>query len=99
MQLLRPPPEVAPFGLRAMKMVATADGPIRPGTQNLLGAAQRILLGTDVALDALTPVSPAELAAALVDPVLRRQFVQGMLMVSLADGPPSPAQMDIVDGF
>lgn len=99
MKLLRPPPENVPFGLRAMLMIATADGPLRPGAANLIAGAQRALLGTDITIEGLAPITPAELAAEVVDPALRLQLVQGMLVVSLADGPSSRAQMDRVDSF
>jgi hypothetical protein len=82
-----------------MKMIAARDGALSPAAANLVGGAQRLLLKSDVALDALEPITPAALAAAIEDPALRRQLVQGMLIVSLADGPPTAEQMDLVDAF
>jgi hypothetical protein len=99
MRLLEPPPEIVPHGLRAMKMVATTDGPLSASSANLLAGAQRVLLHSDVALDELPPIEPAELAARMVDPELRRQFIQGMLVLALADGAPSDAQMTLVESF
>lgn len=99
MRFLQPPPHVAPAGLRALKLLATLDRPLSAASANMLAGAQRALLRTDIPLEDLAPIAPEELAAVLVDPALRRQFVQGMLMLSLADGPPSPAQMTLIESF
>lgn len=98
--LLRPPADLVPFGLGAMKSVALASGELRPGARRLLDAAQRLLLGTRLDLDALAPVSPEELAGELVAPVeLRRQLVHGMCVLTLADGPPDPRATALVARF
>lgn len=89
MHLDTPPPAVALVGLRALKAVATADGPIRPAQRALLEAACDVVLRISADIDTLPPVPPAELAAGFPDPALRRQFVDGMLVVALADGVPS----------
>jgi hypothetical protein len=99
MRLLEPPPEIVPFGLRAMKMVATADRPLGPGARGYLAGVQRVLLHSDVAVDDLSPIEPAELAERLVDPDLRRQLIQGMMVVALSDDILSDAQMTIVESF
>lgn len=99
MQLLRPPPDVALLGLRAMKMVACASGQISEPARNLLAAAQQILLHTDHEIDALPPIAPDELAAGMTDPALRRQFVNGMLVMSLTQGVPSERQIAAVEQF
>ena len=99
MQLIQPLPEIVPFGLRALKLIATVDGPLSAASANMIAGAQRVLLHTAIAIGDLTPITPAELAEKLRDPELRRQFVQGMLMLSLADGPPSAAQMALVESF
>lgn len=100
MNLLTPPPEVASAGLRALKSIA-ARGPHGFATpaRNLLLAAQRHLLKIDVDLDSLQPISAAQLAAGFPPGPLRRQFVQAMLMVSLVDGEPTQAQMDLIHEF
>jgi tellurite resistance protein len=99
MELLIPPPEVVPFGLRALKMVAVADGEFGDRERALLMAAQR-MFGTDHDVDALAPITPAELAAALPDnPVLRKQLVFAMLVLSLADGEASPEEAKVVASF
>lgn len=99
MRLLEPPPELVPFGLRALKMVATTDRLLSTTSANVLYGAQRALLHTDVPLDDLPPIEPAELAARMIDPEIRRQFIQGMLVLALADGAPSDAQMTLIESF
>jgi hypothetical protein len=99
MRFVQPPHDAIPFGLRAMKMIATHDGPMSPASANVLAGAQQTILHSDVGLDGLAPVTPVELAAAFPEPALRQQLVQGMLMLSLADGPPSPGKIDLIDRF
>jgi hypothetical protein len=99
MQLIVPPPEAIPTCLRAMKMVASEDKPLSPATTNMLMGVQRVLLHTDIALDSLEPIDPAEVAKVLTKPELRTQFIQGAMMLALADGPPTPAQMSRVESL
>lgn len=98
MEIRRPPAELIPFGLRAMKMVALANGEFADAERNLLGSVQG-LFGSNVDIDALDPIEPDELAAKLVDPALRRQFLRGMVLLSLIDGEASPAEAAIVERF
>lgn len=99
MQLLRPAPDQALLGLRAMTMVARADGEMSLAARNLLMATQRQLLRTDHDLDALAPIEPAALAAGFTDPGLREQFVGGMQVMSLTDGPATPTRLAVVQRF
>lgn len=99
MRLLHPSPEEARIGLRAMKMIASRDGDLSAAARNLLMAAQCHVLRTDYDLDALPPIAPEALAKGFVDPALREQFVSSMLVLSLTDGPPSPAQLELVRSF
>lgn len=92
MRLLRPGPAQAEAGLRAMRQLATARGEFGTASRALIDAAQRQVLHTDFDIDSLPPITADELAAAFDDPALARQFVQGMTVVSLADGPPTEAQ-------
>ena len=98
MRLLRPSPDQAPFALRAMKMVVDATAPNLPA-RRLMEAAQRQILGTSYDIDALAPITAAELAQGFPDPTLRRQLVQGMIVASIANGIPSAAQFAIVQRF
>jgi len=100
MEILRPPPAVVPYGLRAMKMVASADGEFGAAERRLLGLAQSIFSPDNaVDIDGLQPIEPEELAAQITEPAFRRQFVRGMVMVSLIDGEASPAEAAIVERF
>jgi hypothetical protein len=99
MKLIKPPREYAEAGLSAMKMVASAKGGISPAAQNLLAAAQRHLLDTRIDIAALAPIAPEALGEVIRDPALRRQFIQGMVVMSLADGVPSKEQAATVESF
>jgi hypothetical protein len=99
MQLLRPGPAEAETGLRAMRQLAMSRGEFGVGSRNLIAAAQRQVLHTDIDIDSLPPISPEELAAAFHDPALAHQIVQGMTVVSLADGPPTEAQGKLMSSY
>jgi hypothetical protein len=99
MQLLRPGLREAEAGLRAMRQLAAAHGEFGDASRNLLTAAQQQLLHTDLDIDSLPPIAPDELAAAFHDPALGRQFVQGMMVVSLVDGPTTAAQAKLMSSY
>jgi hypothetical protein len=100
MQLFYPNAEEARAGLRAMRMLGEArNGGLGTATRNLLAAAQKHILRTHYDIDSLPPITPEELAAAFADAALARQFVQGMTVVSLAEGPPSEAQSRLMTRF
>lgn len=96
--LIRPPPELAVLGLRAMKMVGAADGALLPAARRLMLAAERTFLGVDVPVDDLAPIEPGELARAFPEP-LRAQIVRAMAVMSLVAGRPTPARAAVVDRF
>ncbi len=91
----------APYGLRAMAMVArAAAGGLAPAHRALLDAVQRQVLGTEVDVEQLPEITAEQLAARLAgEPALARQLVQGMVLMSLAVGPTSPAQLGLIEGF
>lgn len=99
MQLLHPDPAAALLGLRAMKTIATTSGPIGPAQRALMEAAQKVILRVDADIDALQPVTPAELAAGFPDPALRQQFANGMLVMAVADGVPTGEVLAKVEAF
>jgi len=82
-----------------MMAVATADGPMGVASANLLHAAQRAFLRSNLVLEDLPRTTPGELAQHILDPLLRRQFLQGMLVLAVAEGPPSPTKMTLVESF
>jgi len=99
MQILEPSADEAAAGLRAMVQVARAPGAMSAAARNLIAAAQRHILHTDEDLDALAPIAPAALAAAVTRPALRAQLVNAMVIASCADGVPPPAQAECVERF
>lgn len=98
MEIHHPSPEMVPFGLRALKMIATADGTFSPEERAMIETAQRVF-GTAVDVDALGPITPEELAEHIVEPGKRRQIVRGMIILSLADGEATKAEAALVDRF
>lgn len=99
MYLLHPDPAAALLGLRAMKTMASVPGRIGSAQRAVMTAGQKVILRLDVDIDALPPIAPDELAAGFQDPDLRRQFVNGMLVVALADGVPSRETVAKVEEF
>jgi hypothetical protein len=90
MQLIHPGPEEALLCLRAVRsVVARADG-IPPAARAMMTAAKRSVRNIDADLDALAPITPAELAAGISTPGLGDQVVQAMLLGVIADGEPYP---------
>jgi hypothetical protein len=65
----------------------------------MLDAAQKLVLETDLDIDALPPITPAELAGQCDDPAQARQLIRMMVTMSLADGPPSEEQMKLLESF
>lgn len=100
MDLLHPRPESAPSQLRALAQVGRAAEPGEgPPQRAFLAAVQRVVLRTDLDLDTLKPITPAELAADRLDPAEARQLVRLMVVMAMADGPPAEAQMSLLRGF
>jgi hypothetical protein len=100
MLLVTPPPSAAPFGLRAMTMVArAAKGGLADTHRALLQAVQYMLLGTDLDVDTLPEVDACTLAEHFGDPALARQLIRGMIVMSLAAGPATPVQIELIGRF
>lgn len=100
MELLYPSKEAAPFGLRAMAAVARAgENGLSDVHRALLTAAQKVILKTDIELDHLSPIEPAELAVKFTEQALSEQLVRGMVVMSLAEGPPTTAQVEKIKKF
>ncbi len=98
MELKMPSRQQSYWGLRALKTVALADGSLNASEVGLLEAVQR-MHGTDYQLEQLEPITPAELARALPDPQLRRQLVQGMIVISLIDQEIGAQETDLIEQF
>jgi hypothetical protein len=99
MRLLHPDPDAGLLGLRAMKTIVSAAGLIGPSQRAVMEAAKKIILRLDADIDALAPVTPAELAAGFPLPELRRQFIYGALVIALADGAPARETVARVAAF
>lgn len=98
MELKIPSREQAYWGLRAMKTVALADGTLDDPEMHMMEAVQRIF-GTTHDLEQLAPITPTELARAFLDPQLRQQLVQGLIVMSLIDGKANAQETDLVEQF
>lgn len=98
MELKIPSPEQAYWGLRAMKTVAMADGSLDESERHMMASIQRIF-GTTHDLEQLDPITPAELARAFPDRQLRKQLVQGLIVMTLIDMKASPKEPDLVEQF
>ncbi|MDK2743295.1 MAG: TerB family tellurite resistance protein [Nitrospira sp. BO4] len=98
MELKMPDHEQAYWGLRAMKTIAMADGVLNESERHMLSSVQQVI-GTTYDIGELTPITPLELAQALPDPQLRKQLVQGLIVVSLIDGKPDEAEVNLVEQF
>lgn len=99
MELVIPPPEVANAGLRALKMVAMADGELHELERRLLNAAQAHILRTDFDLSALEPITPAALAQAVELPELRERILSAAIIMALIDGEATEAEGKLLAGF
>ncbi|MDF0650397.1 MAG: hypothetical protein P0121_02865 [Nitrospira sp.] len=98
MDLKIPNHEQAYWGLRAMKTVAMADGALDASERHMLESIQQIF-GTTHDLEALALITPAELARAFPDPQLRKQLVQGLVVMTLIDGTTGSTEADLVEQF
>jgi len=100
MELLYPSKKAAPFGLRAMATIARAgENGLSDVHRALLNAAQKVILKTELNVDQLSPIEPAELAAHFTDHALAEQLIRGMVVMSLAEGPSTSAQVEKIKGF
>ena len=98
MELKIPSPEQAYWGLRAMKTVAMADGALDASELRMMTAIQEIA-GTNYTVEDLSAITPEELARALPDRQIRRQLVQGLIIISMIDQQPTEKEADLVEHF
>lgn len=100
MKLLKPAKEVVIYGLRAMKMVAeAAEGGMQDAHKTLINAAQHTLLDTDYDIDELERITAEELAKHFTDKAISRQFVQGLILVSIVNSEPTVEQSKLISQF
>jgi ubiquinone biosynthesis protein Coq4 len=86
MQLAVAQPELIPVALAAIKTVATARGELHPTQRTMLALVQLLLLGTDIDIDALQPITPTQLAEAVRGLPGAERIVRGMVLACLARG-------------
>jgi len=84
--------------LRALKTVVAAQRPLNEHERAMLVAAQEVF-GSSHDLDALTPITPEELAHLLVDRQLRWQIVNAMVIVSMVDEEVTDAEVSRSEAF
>ena len=100
MHLIQPDPATALLGLRALKTIASATGPVGPAQRAMMEAAQKVILHIQADIDTLAPVTAAELAKGFAaSPEIRQQFANGMIVTAVADGPPSREAIAQVDAY
>lgn len=100
MRLIKPGPDRAPYGLRAVTMIArAAEGGLARPQRAMLDAAQRVVLDTALDVETLLPITAEELATHFDQPALARQLVRGMVAMSLAQGRPTKEQVALISAF
>lgn len=99
MTLIIPTPEHARLGLRAMKAVVTANGPLDDTRRSLLAATQKHVLGTAFDFDQLEAIGPDELARALLDPQLREQLSRALCLQVMIPDAPNAAEVELAERF
>ncbi len=99
MKFVFPTPAEAQPGLRALKTVLESDGRLSIVERQFLEAGKRNILHQDFDLDALAPITPEDLRAAIDRPEIRRQLVTAMVVASFASGEANQDQLSAIEGF
>ena len=100
MKLIKSGSESADHQLRAMAMVTrVARNGLAQPQRAMLNAVEQQVFDAPLDVEALPPISADELAAHLDDPAQARQLIRLMVAMSLADGPPSLEQVDLMSEF
>ncbi|WP_133140471.1 hypothetical protein [Legionella genomosp. 1] len=103
MRLLKPSAEQAKSGLKVLRAIMLADPEIKELTElqiRTLDAAQKFITDTHFPLEELSEsVEPEELAQQFIDPALRKQFAEAMVVVSTVNGTPKAEQVDLVRAY
>lgn len=95
---LVPPADAAPWMLRALKAVALADGDFDPRERRFL-EVNRQLFGLDDDLGSIEPVEPEAVAEAIVDPAVRRDLMQRLVVMSALDEEIHPGELALLRRF
>lgn len=99
MNFLSPTPDQSLAGLRAIKTVVTANGPVDATRRALIDSTQKLVLHTNHDFDRLDPITPEALAEEIVDAPLRDQFSRALcLYVMFPDSPPR-TEVEVAERF
>lgn len=98
MEFKRPTSEQAYWGLRAMKTVALVDGRFDEAERHMLQSIQRVLQ-TDYDIEALEPIEADLLARSLPDPQIRRQLVNGLIVMSMIDQEATAEETSLIEKY
>ncbi|HKP61948.1 MAG TPA: hypothetical protein VJV78_34690 [Polyangiales bacterium] len=82
-----------------MKTIALADGELHELERKLIASAQQHILKTGFELDALEPITAAQLAEEVASPELRDRIVSACLLVALIDGEASHSEVAQLEAF
>ncbi len=93
-----PPPELVDVCLGGLLGAIGGDELTAP-QRTLLDTIAADVFGTAVDVAALPPSEPAELAASITDPKLRRQLAHAMVVLELLRDPPTGDQQTRVDRY
>jgi hypothetical protein len=94
-----PSAEHALAGLRAIKTVLTAAGPLDSTRSALIAASQKYVLRTNHDLDGLEPITPEALADAIAGRRLRDQLARALCLYVMIPDAPARAEVDAAQRF
>jgi len=94
-----PTPTELQYGLRALKTIGLADGPLQDTQRAVLVTAQQMFGGKDLDIDSLEPITGKELAEHVTEPATRFQLLGGMLVICMADGDVADSEAKVIGHF
>lgn len=93
------PEEVAHAGLRAMKSVCSVGDGLTRLERDFLDGLQRHLLHSSFDLDALEPITGAELEARIPPGEFRERLIGGLVIAATIDGDVSKGELELIEGY
>lgn len=97
----QPPAErreaIARAGLASLKAVASIGGPPSERALDVMRSVRDSLMKVDVDLDALRPISAAELASAVPETEWRERILRGMTVLAMMDGEPTADRLAFLE--
>ena len=98
MIIARPSPQQAPYALRALYTVAASDGDLDPRELQLIELGIDVL-GADLSIADLTPITPEEVAEAIPEQDIREAMLQRMVLISMMDETIAPEEITTMQAF